>query len=245
MAIVIKLFTIITWILACYFMFVRIDEGYCKKDLVMKVLVSISIMIVALFANISHFLVSDGSYPSGDTPFHILMFLGLAFGMLADYYLGRAHLDPDRKIHFRKMGIILFGVEHIFNIAGMLFIFNVTRVLYLLVPFLAAAAFATAAGLGARKAGFHFGRYTVIVSIYIGLLSADAFFAWGLFGSTDAGTFYYDTAHTLAVGQAAFLISDASLAPMYFGKVGNKPHYVIFNHVTYYMAQLLIAYALI
>ncbi len=245
MAIVIRLFTFITWIFACYFMFVRIDEGYCKKDLIMKVLVSCSIMVVALFADISHFTGRGDEAPFGDTRFHILMFLGLASGMLADFYLGKAHINPDKKIKFRKIGIALFGIEHVFNIAGMLFIFNVSRFLYLLVPVVGAAFIAVVAGFVARKIGLHFGRYTVVISIYIGLLFADAFFAWGLFGSTDAGTYYYDTAHTLAIGQVSFLVSDASLAPMYFGKVGNKPHYVIFNHVTYYLAQLLIAYALI
>ena len=280
MATIIKTLTIVIWLLACYFMLVRIEEGHCKKDVILKSIIAVLIVLtgVLAFSQWIHFMPEEPIH--GERAFHYLILIGLVFGALGDIRLGQAHSNRDKMISYRKQGIVLFALQHVMVIAAALSLFDFTYKKYAIIPVVCAVAVGLFTGFGARRFNIHFGRYTVIVAVYVGILCLDAFMAWGLLRSIH---YAYDTqladyqamvaseeylaavaadpnaavawvepalmraltaVQCIAAGGLAFLFSDASLAPMYFGKVGNKPHYVIFNHVTYYFAQLLLAYSL-
>ena len=279
MSTIISLLTIATWVFAVWFMLVRIEDGYCKKDLILKSCASACIVLVGIVANIQWILTIRPEPLHGEISFHYLIGIALIFGLLGDVRLGQSHIIKDKKVQYRKEGIICFAIDHILNIIAMMLAYDMTYIKYVIIAFALAVAMGVIVGFGGRKFGFHFGRYTAMVSVYVGLLALDVFLAWALYHSTnvafDAATLEYETTiaseayqaavaadpaaviaapvmtpfmgafKAIAAGQLAFIISDATLAPMYFGKVGNKPHFVIVNHFTYYLAQLLMAVSLI
>ena len=279
MALIINILTLATWLLACYFMLVRIEDGHCIKDVRLKTAAAVCIVLIGLVADIQWMRYIDPEPIQGEVALHYLGFIGLIFYALGDIRLGQAHIKKDKKVAYRKEGIICFGIGHILYIAAIIALFDMTYVKYIVEVFIAALIVGLIAGFGARRLSLHFGRYTAMVSIYIGLLVFAALLAFALVHSMDvayetadaayqativtpeyqeavaadpSATIYppvmsvaYGTAKALRAAFLAFVVSDITLAPMYFGRVGNKPHFVIINHVTYYIAQLLLAYALI
>ena len=268
---VINLLTLLLWVLAIWFMLVRI-EGYSKKDVILKTAATATVVVIAILANFFRSSVYDGNGITGEKLFRWLIVIGLIFGMLGDLRLGQSHISADKKVSYMRQGILCFGIDHVCNIAAMWQIAYLVDKKYLFIPFGAAIAFALLTGFGGRKLGLHFGRYTVQVSAYVGLLALDTFTAWGIWRGMSvyikaamaayeeayAATGVYDPAMlptlgnvimpvvtVLAAGQLAFFVSDCTLAPMYFGRAGNKPHYVIVNHVSYYLAQQLMAFSLL
>ncbi len=268
---IINLLTLALWVLAIWFMLVRI-EGYSKLDVILKTCATACIIGIAILANIFRGSVYDGNGITGERLFRWLIVIGLIFGMLGDLWLGQAHILTGKKERCMRLGILCFGIDHICNILAILQISYLVEKKYLIIPILAAVAFALITGFGGRRLGLHFGRYTGQVSLYVGLLSLDSMLAWGLwrgmsvyikaaeaaYNEAFAATGVYDpamlptlgyvimpVATALAAGGLAFFVSDMTLAPMYFGRAGNKPHYVIVNHVSYYLAQQLMAFSLL
>ena len=267
---IIGILTFALWILAIAFMLVRI-EGYCRTDVILKTAATACIVLIAILANVMNGRIYENQPVAGETIFRYLIVAGLVFGMLGDLRLGQSHINRDKKVSYMYQGIIFFGLNHVCNIAAILQISYLADKKYMIYALCGAVAVALIVGFGGRKLGFHFGRYTVAVSGYAGLLSMDSFLAIGMWRSMKvlietseaayneyaAATGIYDAAMLpnlayvllpvfvcLAAGQLAFLISDMTLVPMYFGRMGTKPHYVILNHVSYYLAQQLMAFSL-
>ncbi|MCR5098384.1 MAG: hypothetical protein K6B14_05495 [Lachnospiraceae bacterium] len=258
------------WASAIAFMLVRI-EGYSKTDVILKTTATACIVLIAILANVLNARLYDNPPVAGETVFRFMIVIGLVFGMVGDLTLGLSHINKDKKVMLMFAGIISFGLNHVCNIIAIMKISYVADKKYILYALAGAVFMALIVAFGGRKLGFHFGRYTGILSGYAGLLSMDSFLAIGLWRGTKvaieaaeaayneagAATGYYDPAMLpslayvllpvfvcLAAGQLAFLISDITLVPMYFGKMGTKPHYVILNHVSYYLAQQLMAFSL-
>ena len=279
MTAIISILTVLTWVLACWFMLVRIESGHTGKDVHIKTVVAACILAIGVLSDVQWLMLRDGELLRGEQILHVLGMLGLILYALGDIRLGQAHIDKSKKISYRRQGIILFALGHLMFIAVILSLYDMTYKKYIFAAAAVAVVVALLTALFARRMNIHFGRYTALISVYIGILVFTAVLAWALWHSMGEA---YDTAlaayqETIAspeyqeaiaadpaaviaapvmnpaLGSAdairaaflAFVISDASLAPMYFGKVGGKPHYVIFNHVSYYMAQLLLAYSLI
>ncbi len=267
---IIGILTFALWILAIAFMLVRI-EGYSMLDVILKTSATGCIVLIAIFANIMNARVYENQPVAGESVFRILIVCGLVFGMLGDLVLGLAHINKEKKSRLMYTGFICFGLNHIFNIAAILQIDYLADKKWFFYALAGAVFVALVVAFGGRKMGFHFGRYTGILSGYAGLLSMDAFYAIGVWHSVKdmitaaeaayneygVATGVYDAAMLpqlgyvlipvltcLAAGQLAFMISDMTLVPMYFGKMGTKPHYVVLNHVSYYLAQQLMAFSL-
>ena len=223
--------TILLVVFAVWFMVVRI-KGFSKKDVVLKMVAAVSFVTISGTA-----LVLKPSVMGG------YLLAGAVFGALGDLYLGLSHILKEKKKHMMFAGIFNFGMGHICFCQGLLHQYSTGDSLkYVLAAFAVGAAFAAVLGFGGRKMGLHFGRYFPVVLIYVFLLTFSVALALGF--NVYHG---WETVQLklFMVGITCFIISDGILSRMYFGKLGNAPGAVIWNHVTYYVAQWFIAISIL
>ena len=160
---------------------------------------------------------------------------GLVFGMLGDIYLDQKWVYPNDMKKYLYAGFISFGIGHLFYIPGMVRAAGLDLKL-LLIPLAAGGVVAAGNLLLEKPMKQNFGEYKVIVTIYgfiLAFMAATAVTCAVVTGKTAFILF--------AAGGVFFLISDLILSPMYFGEGKNTPVNFVLNHVTYYLAQYLIA----
>ncbi len=228
-------------VFAIWFMAERI-KGFSKKDVVLKMLAALCFVIVGISAVCLH-----PTLPG------VLLLCGGICGALGDLFLGLSHLDKTKKRKNMFLGFVGFGLGHLLFCIGLILKFvmpgevqtyfqSLTHWCYLLVPVLIGATFSTVLGVFGKKMGLHFGRYLPVVVIYGFLLS----FSVALAISLNIMTGFCDLQLKIfSAGILLFIISDGILSRMYFGKLGNAPGAVIWNHVTYYVAQWFIAISIL
>ena len=172
----------------------------------------------------------------------ILILAGLVFGMLGDIYLDQKWVYPDDDKKYLYAGFISFAIGHLFYIPAI--ILNARnyglelKYLWIAVAF---AVFVSAFVLISEKpTKQHFGEFKITVMLY------------GLVGAGMAGVSMVAAVCTkqprficCAIGGVMFLLSDLILSPMYFGpKEKNNPTNFFINHLTYYIAQYLLAFSI-
>ncbi|MCR4675073.1 MAG: lysoplasmalogenase [Lachnospiraceae bacterium] len=216
---------------AVWFMKVRL-KGYSKKDVTLKMLAAVcfvAISMVAFCMNPSEL----GRY----------LLFGADFGALGDLFLGLSHIDKDNKKRHMFLGILGFGIGHIFYCVGLLIEYaSIDNLPYTLPPLGIGILIAVIVGVFGRKMGLHFGRLLPAVCVYVFLLSFSVVQALFL-------NIYHGFENTqlllFGMGITLFIVSDSILARMYFGKQKHPALNVITNHVTYYLAQWLIALSIL
>ena len=229
--IVIYIATIALVFFATWFMKVRM-EGYSKKDVALKMAAALCFVVVsgmAVFLN-----------PSILACYFLA---GGIFGALGDLFLGLSHLDKDKKKGFMFAGVFWFGMGHVAYCQGLIHNYATGDTMwYILIPMVIAILISTFIGLCRRKLGLHFGRFLPAVMVYVFLLSFSVLLSLSLniyYG------FHNQHLKIFMVGITMFIISDSILSKMYFGKQKHPSLNVVTNHVTYYLAQWLIAISIL
>jgi hypothetical protein len=217
---------IITALLAGAFAYSRF-KGKEKLSFILKVSASAGFVITAIIA---------ASLGSGSKTFLTLMFIAISLGFLGDVALGLRTLIPKYKIYFVTVGIVIFLAGHVIfsicyiNYAGVewwLYLVNIIPALLIM----------SMTYVLKYKLTFAYKILGLIYSytITLMLLGAIALFETG---AGIAGTL-------ILAGGISFYISDCLLSASYFKlKVGNYKILNLIVHITYYLAQILLAFSL-
>ena len=165
---------------------------------------------------------------------------GLVFGLLGDIWLDLKFCYREDDDLYTKLGFSAFAVGHFFFIAaivsGASAGFNLKALLCALGV---AVVVALVVFFGEKAMKLHYGAYKMISTLYGALL----FFmtAFAVFTAVFSGVKENMHLLVMGVGGVFFAVSDLILSGTYFGEGKNRPVDVITNHVTYYMAQFIIA----
>ena len=166
--------------------------------------------------------------------------VGLAFGMLGDIYLDQKWVYPDDDRKYLYAGFTSFGIGHLFYIPA---IYAAAKIplKYFWIPLLFGLVVVVFTLATEKATKQDFGEFRPTVAIY-GLIVA------GMAGTSMLAAVYTHGEPAFvccAVGGVMFLISDLILSPMYFGpKEKNNPVNFFINHLTYYIAQYLLAFSI-
>ena len=217
---------IITALLAAAFAYSRY-KGKEKLSFALKVSASAGFFITAIVA---------ASLGSGNKTFLTLMLVAILLGFLGDTALGLRTLIPKYKIYFMTVGIVIFLVGHVvfsicyINYAGVEWWLYLVNIIPALLIMSMTYVLKYKLSVPYKILGFFY-SYTITLM----LLGAIAFF------ETGAGT----AGALILSGGISFYISDCLLSASYFKlKVGNYKILNLIVHITYYLAQILLALSL-
>ena len=220
----------------CLFLKLRVKKCSAQAT-VSKALVSVFFLFTWISA--TYIMSKKGEL----MPFASLLGGGLIFGLLGDIWLDLKFVYKPDSDFYTKMGFLSFGIGHVFYCAAV--IFGVSKINWLAV--LPALGVAVVAALvvyfGEKAMKLKYGDYKIISTVYGGVLFFMAAFAF--FAALFAGLANNMHLVVMAIGGAFFIISDLILSGTYFGEGKNRPVDIIVNHVTYYIAQFIIASAVL
>ena len=210
------------------FLFLRVKKADVKS-LMLKAATS----VMFILAGVSLSLIRPNLY-SG------LIVGGLTCGILGDIWLDMKFMYRQDDDFLTKAGFSSFAFGHVFYIAAI--IAGTTQFRWVSIPMslvVGVIAFLVIYfGEKIMKLKYH-GNYKIISALYGGLL----FFVTALPFNCAFLAGVKDNLHLMAffAGGVFFIISDIILSGTYFGEGRNRPVDIVTNHVTYYIAQFVIA----
>lgn len=210
------------------FLFLRVRKTDVKS-LMLKSVTSVMFILTGVFLTIAK--------PSA---YSALIVAGLVCGILGDIWLDMKFMYRQDEDFLTKAGFSSFSFGHFFYIAAI--IAGATEFKALSIPL--SLVVGVIAGLviyfgeKVMKLKYH-ANYKIISTLYGGLL----FFVTAMSFNCAFLAGVKDNLHLIAffVGGVFFIISDIILSGTYFGEGKNRPVDIITNHVTYYIAQFIIA----
>ncbi len=210
------------------FLFLRVKKTDVKS-LMMKALTSVMFILTGVFLTIAK--------PS---LYSALIVAGLVCGILGDIWLDMKFMYRQDEDFLTKAGFSSFTFGHFFYIAAV--IAGATQFKAVSIPM--SLVVGVIAGLviyfGEKLMKLKYnGNYKIISTLYGGLL----FFVTAMSFNCAFLAGIKDNLHliTFFIGGVFFIISDIILSGTYFGEGKNRPVDIITNHVTYYIAQFVIA----
>ncbi len=227
---------LIVGVISCViFNYLRVKEGGVKA-LMLKAFTS------SLFVCCAASAAADG-VKSDVFPFALFVIAGLVFGLMGDIWLDLKWIYPKDNDIFTFSGFGTFMIGHILYISGLLIYFaDFSKIAYILIPLVLALISALAVIFMEKVQNLHYGKFKAITGVYgfilifMTLLSGSLVLMYG---------FDNMTLNFMFIGGVFFLISDLILSGTYFGKGKDRPIDIITNHVTYYIAQFIIAASLL
>lgn len=201
-----------------------------SRAAVAKAITSLCFILTALSA----------AYANGNTSvykFALLVVAGLVCGLLGDIWLDLKFVYPSDGDFFTYAGFLSFAAGHFFYIAAVIcgIGFSIKAVICAVA---AAVLAAVVIAFTEKPMKLVYGKFKKISCFYAAVLFGITVFcaSSAIFISTER-----TTAIIMTAGAVFFVISDLILSGTYFGEGKNRPSDVITNHVTYYIAQFLIA----
>ncbi len=203
--------------------------------------------IKALFlkALTSVFFVSCASaavYNAADSEnlsFGLFLIVGLLFGLLGDIWLDLKWIYPADNDIYTFLGFGSFFAGHIVYLGALLINFaDFTKPLYLIAPVIIAVLAALGIAATEKPMKLSYGKFKKISVCYAGILALMTFMSGSLalmYG------FENMTLNFMFIGGVFFVVSDVILSGTYFGQGKDRPVDIVVNHVTYYIAQFVIA----
>lgn len=170
--------------------------------------------------------------------------LGLICGLIGDIVLDLKVVYQEHNDFYLNMGMLSFSIGHIFYFVALFMYLNndinfISSSTPLYIPILIGigVALLLCGGilLSSKLMKLDFGKFFLQSAGYSILLTSLASISILL------AVFYTSTLWVFGIGAIAFLISDLILSLNYFGGQANNKLLILLNHITYYIAQILIA----
>ena len=168
---------------------------------------------------------------------------GLVFGLMGDIWLDLKYVYPREDEPFTYAGFVSFGIGHLLYCAGLILCFaRSERPAFVILPILLALLLGIGNGLLEKPMKLRYGRFKGVVIAYGALLFSTVLLSGSLALSQ---SFRCTTLNLFFAGAALFALSDLILSGTYFGQGRERPADLLFNYLSYYPAQFLIAYSLL
>ncbi len=209
------------------FLFLRVKKTDVKS-LMFKAITSVMFILTGVFLTIG-----KPSLYSG------LIVAGLVCGILGDIWLDMKFMYRQDEKFLTNAGFISFAFGHFFYTAAIIAGASDFKAVSLLPSLGIAVIAALAVYFGEKIMKLKYGSYKMISTLYGGLLFFVTVF--GLFTSIFSG--FKENIHLFIffIGGVLFVISDLILSGTYFGEGKNRPFDIVTNHISYYLAQFVIA----
>ncbi len=173
----------------------------------------------------------------------LFVLVGLVAGLMGDVWLDLKWIYPKDNDTFTFAGFGAFMLGHLVYIAGLLVLYaDFSKPLYIILPIIIAVLVAVGMVVLEKPLKMVYGKFKVITAVYSGILTYMTFLSGAL---ALMNGFKVMTLNFMFAGGIFFMISDLILSGTYFGEGKNRPVDIITNHVTYYVAQMLIASSLL
>ena len=176
--------------------------------------------------------------------FNVYILIGLFFGLLGDVFLDLKYIVTNKEDFYTKLGFISFAFGHLCYLLGLLlyqYDYSKSSPLYYVIPIIVTLILSGVTLLMEKVTPIRYKKMKPFVVIY-GLF---LFFTTSMYMSVAIQSgFSNTTVVIMAFALILFMISDLILNNTYFSNGCNTPIFVISNHVTYYIAQFLIAVSL-
>ena len=224
---------LIIGILSALFFLAERAKRHSVKALFLKAFTSLAFVATAVCA-----WFSSGK----DNPFGIFIIIGLTFGLLGDIWLDLKFIYPAEDSYFTRAGFTVFGIGHIFYIAGLLYCFDIRESpLHVIIPVALAVIIGICVVLLEKPMKMEYGKMKKYVLLYGIVL----FMTVLLYGSAALKSSFGDTTLVMIfAGSVLFALSDLVLNGTYFGKGKDKPVHIVINHILYFAGQFVIACSL-
>ena len=207
-------------------------RAYTLRAVLLKSLVSTVFLAVGIY----------GAYRSAGAAEALLapfVLMGLLCGLMGDIWLDLKYVFPEKDEAFTYAGFGVFGLGHVFFVAGMLLVWApFDRLPLLLLPFLLALLLSAANALLEKPMGLSFGKMKPTVLIY-GFLLFSTVAVSGFLAACHG--WQKPAANLFFAGAVLFALSDLVLSGTYFGVGKERPVDLILNYMSYYPAQFMIA----
>lgn len=220
-------FSLIFGIIFCWF---RTDKANVYS-LLLKILSSLCFVLCAVFA----------IKVTTSNNFNLLILIGLIFGLVGDILLDLKIMYPEDGNKYFVAGTYSFAIGHFFYFVSTLIYNSAVLPKGLLWCVLAAVGIAILLTVGiiliSKKLGLNFGKMLYVVISYCFVLTF-------MVAYTISIAIFSPIYWIFACGMFLFLISDLILSMQYFG--GKTAKYLVYlNHITYYIAQALLAISIL
>lgn len=194
----------------------------------------------------SLFFVALGAYlfftVEGHFLFKLFTLLGLFFGFLGDVFLGFKYITTKTKNAWILAGMFAFLSGHIFYIVALFLEYYVkAHIVFIILPFVTAAAIAVVYLLVFKKVGINFGKLLPFGFLY--LLCLSSMVSTSLYMAI-LNRFSIVSLVMFFIGAVFFAASDTMLTGAYFKAGKRSKAYMAIYSVFYYVAQFVIAFSI-
>ncbi len=183
----------------------------------------------------------------------ILFVIGMVFCTVGDIWLDLKYVHKEYDEPYTFAGIGSFMISHIFYLIGILLAYPEFIPWQVALAIFSALSVSVVERLLSKKTGFEYGKlkgltfvYSVVIMLTVTFaLNAVNAFGWlPVLGGAEMPQIMPKFL-CMNMGTVIFALSDLSLSIAFFRKGGNTKANVIVTHVTYYIAQYLLALSII
>ena len=220
-------FSIVFCVLFCWF---RTKEAN-TYSLILKIFASVCFVLSGIFAIVSN----------KDLAFSLFIVIGLIFGLIGDILLDLKIMYTQDDEQYFNAGTISFMIGHVFYFMSVIN-FNMLKVKQifpwnLIISIGVATLITLVVMLLSKPLKINFGKSLIVSTIYCFILSLMVCFTVSI-------AIYNPIFWIFACGMFMFFVSDLVLSMQYFGDKSNKV-LIYVNHISYYVAQTLIAISIL
>lgn len=183
----------------------------------------------------------------------ILFVIGMVFCAVGDIWLDLKYVHKEYDEPYTFAGIASFMISHIFYLIGILMAYPEFIGWQVALAIFSALSVSVIERLVSKKIGFDYGKlkgltfvYSIVIMLTVtfALNGVNAFGWLPLLGGSERPDIM-PRFLAMNMGTVIFALSDLSLSIAFFKKGGNTKLNVIIIHITYYIAQYLLALSIL